>query len=490
MQLSFQRLAQICRHHNFQLVIILLISFIFRLYRIDNPMLDWHAFRQADTASVTYRYTQEGIDLLHPRYHDLSNIQSGLENPQGYRMVEFPFINGLIAQILIAFPALDFAMTNRFIAILFSMGTLLSFYWLISSISSKKIALVSAAFLGFLPYSIYYSRVVLPEPFMLCFSTLSLALFVAYFKQKKSVFIWLSCLCLALALLLKPFVAFLAPVYFTIMLIYDPKFYKKLSIYLYPLLAFAPLVLWRIWINNFPEGVPASEWLLNGDGIRLRPAWFRWLFWERLTKMFAGITGLFFIAANLTKRDRLLIIIGSWWLGILGYFIVVATGNVKHDYYQVLSLPILAFTLGRGSFLWTNFLSRFLKNKTSFARILAVASTIVITVLLLTISWIQVKGFFNVNHWEYEKIGQEADRLLPKQAKVIAPAMGDTMFLFQTRRTGWPIGFNIDEKIKQGATHYVTNIFDDEATQLENKYITLKKTSEYIIIDLTNEKLP
>jgi hypothetical protein len=40
-------------------------------------------------------------------------------------------------------------------------------------------------------------------------------------------------------------------------------------------------------------------------------------------------------------------------------------------------------------------------------------------------------------------------------AKVIAPYMGDTAFLFQTNRTGWPIGFEIDKKIAEGAQYYV-----------------------------------
>ena len=78
------------------LIFIILVAFLVRLYRIDNPIADWHSFRQADTASVTREYIENSIDLLRPRYHDLSNIQSGFDNPMGYRMVEFPFINGLI----------------------------------------------------------------------------------------------------------------------------------------------------------------------------------------------------------------------------------------------------------------------------------------------------------------------------------------------------------------------------------------------------------
>jgi hypothetical protein len=36
------------------------------------------------------------------------------------------------------------------------------------------------------------------------------------------------------------------------------------KVYLFPLLAFAPMLLWREWIKNFPTGIPVSDWLFNG----------------------------------------------------------------------------------------------------------------------------------------------------------------------------------------------------------------------------------
>ena len=54
------------------LSLILVIAFFLRLYKINNPLADWHSFRQADTAAVTRYYVENGIDLLNPRYHDVS----------------------------------------------------------------------------------------------------------------------------------------------------------------------------------------------------------------------------------------------------------------------------------------------------------------------------------------------------------------------------------------------------------------------------------
>jgi hypothetical protein len=460
---------------NKKLVFILVLAFLLRLYRVNNPVADWHAFRQADTASVTREYQKaEKIDLLRPQYHDLSNIQSGQDNLEGYRMVEFPFVNAGIAIILKTFPFLDLVIFSRLVSIFASLGTIICLYYLVKEISGNKLALLTALIYAILPYSIYYSRVILPEPFFLLFSTLSLWQFLLYLKDKKLKSYLISVISLALAALLKPFVVFLAPVYLAILWQFGAlKNLKDWKIYLYPVLAFIPLLLWRNWITNFPTGIPASDWLLNGNGIRLRPAWFRWLFYERLSKLFLGYFGIVFLLTNLLKKNKEIWIYAAWWLGILLYLVVIATGNVQHDYYQNMLLPILAISVARGFMI----LSEKLKKTGKIIAYIFLALSIIF-------AWQQVKGYFNVNHWEYVEAGKAVDLLTDKNAKVIAPAMGDTIFLFQTNRRGWPIGFEIDDKIAKGAEIYVSSSYDDEARELEKEYQTIEKTDKYLILDL------
>ena len=87
------------------------------------------------------------------------------------------------------------------------------------------------------------------------------------------------------------------------------------------------------------------------------------------------------------------------------------------------------------------------------------------------------------------EVGKIVDELLPKDAKVIAMYGGDTAFLYQTNRQGWPIGFEIEDKIKKGATHYVSlDPLDIEPETLAEKYTTLKEGDGYIIISLTPSK--
>jgi len=303
----------------------------------------------------------------------------------------------------------------------------------------------------------------------------------------------ISALSLALAFLLKPFVVFLGPVYLALLILYKKNWYRPaflLQLALYGVVSIVPLLLWRRWIAQYPEGIPSSLWLFNGNEIRFRPAWFRWLGYERLTKLFSGYIGILFLPLAFLIRQKATLVYLSWWIGIGIYFSVIATGNVQHDYYQNIMIPIFCITLSIGTWkmieLIENFLAKHAKKVSLEKRSMIAKSVVFIMhVMMIFFTWRLIAGYFNVNHWEYVETGKRADQLLPTDAKVIAPAFGDTIFLYQTNRTGWPIGFYIDEKISQGATHYVTTSYDDEARELERKYQTIEKTDMYLILDLT-----
>lgn len=462
-------------------VLLVVLAFGLRMYRIGNPIGDWHGFRQADTASVTREYVKNGVDLLRPRYHDLGNIQSGLENLEGYRMVEFPFINAGIALLLQAVPALPLVGTSRIVSVLFSLGALVSLYYLVRALSGRAVAVLAALAFAVLPYSVYYARTVLPEPALLFFSLFSLLSFWYWLDHRSWKWYLTSLTSLALALLLKPFAAILGGVFASLIWYHSGwKGFLRWQIYPFAILSFLPFLWWRQWIEQFPSGIPAFKWLFNENMIRLRPAWFYWLFWRRLGLLITGGIGLGLLAANLGRWSKDMIVYGSWWAGVLAYFIVIATGNVQHDYYQVITLPIVCISVARGSVIIFDWLRRF--------KLSSAIATVVISGLwlaMLAISWQQTKGYFNINHWEYVHAGRRADELLPPDAVVIAPAMGDTIFLFETNRTGWPIGYYIEQKREAGATHYVTTSFDDEANELLKQYTTIEKTPQHLILDLT-----
>lgn len=480
--------------HFLLITFLLILGLSVRLYKYNTPLADWHSWRQSDTASVTREFVKHHYDILHPHYQDLSNIPSGLDNVAGYRMVEFPILNYFTAQVLLTFPQLDLVITSRLISIAFSLLSIVMIYCIVVELSHKEfLAFASALVYALLPYAVYYSRVILPEPAMIAFQLVSLASFIAWINQiqkkvslpKRLFFGVISIATFSIALLLKPTAIFLLPVFPVVAVsILKIKAFKTWELYLFPLLFAEPLFLWRHWILQFPSGIPASAWLLNGNGIRFRPAWWRWLFADRLGRLIFGHWGLVFFVLGFfyqeTKKKFSVFdtVILCWSLCMFEYMVVFATGNVQHDYYQTLIIPVLAILFARGVWMLARLAKESAYPVFSFG--------IIGLALALTgyFSWYEVSGYYNINNPAIVHAGQALDTLAPADAKVIAPYNGDTAFLFQTNRTGWPIGGIIDEKIKLGATYYVTTAEDDEAKVLEKKYPVIKKTPEYIIIQL------
>ena len=462
------------------------LTIALRLYHFTFPIADWHSWRQSDTAAVARNFVKRGFDPFHPRYDDLSNIQSGKDNPEGYRMVEFPLYQIAGYAIYRVFPAISIEEALRIVSIFSSVVSLASLYYIAYVISSPAVGFFAALTFALLPYNVFFGRVILPESFMvlLYLSALATGLYSSKIRGTSKYFLFfVSAFFSALAFLVKPTVAF-----FLLPLL--PIFISGFGVTLtsvvlgivYVAVSLVPLLLWRKWILQFPEGIPVFAWLFNGNGIRFTPAWIRWIFSERIAQLILGSWGLVFLCTgmfhNKSRREAWFIFL--WVAGVLSYITVIATGNVQHDYYQIPLIPVLSYLVGRGVlFIW-NTLQR--------ERIAGVLVIGFAYVLMVVSPWYTMKTYYWVNRQAIIDAGKFADKVLPKDAKVIAPYNGDTTFLYQTNRPGWPLGFDIAQKIKFGATHYVTvspTDLDLETRDLANMYTVVERNDTFAIIDLT-----
>lgn len=464
------------------LIAILVLGIAVRLYRIDFPLADWHSWRQADTASVSRNFLERGVEFFSPKYHDVSSIQSGIFNPRGYRLVELPVYNlfhFLYAKIL----PVSFEVAGRLVSTTAWLVSTVMIYFLGKRFGGKYAGVFSALFFAFIPFNIYFTRVILPEPLIVTFLLISIWTFSKYIDEEKNKHFFLSAVFFALAMLLKPYILFfgLAHAYLAFEkfgaknLTNSKLFIKNL---LFGAIVIIPFLFWRIQINLYPAGIPFFEWAFNGDGIRFRPAFWRWLAGERLAKLILGYWGLVPFALGFVKKSRKNLFNLFFFLGGLIYMTVVATANVRHDYYQIFMVPSIALLAGSGSSMLWN--SKFLNKYPS--RILLCFSV----AMMLLMGWYQVKDYYQINHPEIIEAGEAVNELVEKDAWVVAPYNGDTAFLYHTKRWGWPaVDDSIEMLIKRGADYYVSvNLGDSDTSMLKLKYKTLKETPKYIIIDL------
>lgn len=497
-------ITQVIRSYKTHLVLLLILAFVVRQFRIHSPLADWHSWRQADTSAVTRNFVRYGIDPMYPRYDDLSSVGSGLPNPNGYRFVEFPLYN--IAAVIVdkLFPGYTVEYSGRLTSIFVSLVTLIFLTLLVKKYLGSRISLLSAFFFAVLPYNIYWSRVILPEPMLVMLTTGFLFWFDKWVETEKKYFFLLAALFGAGALLVKFTIVFLAvPVIYLVWRKWRWKALKNSWLYILGVVIIVPFLAWRMHILRFPEGIPAYLWLFNGNGIRFKGAWFWWLFAERIAKLILGGWGVGLVSIGMIREIRetggqKIWLFHFWGLGLLAYLVVFATGNVQHDYYQIILVPILCIYLALG----VDFLIYGIKG--IFHPWLSRGFLLVSTTFMLMFGWYQARDLFNINHPEIVEAGQEFERRIPNtQVRVIAPYGGDTAFLYQTGRRGWPIlEGTIEDMIKKGAHYYVSVNFDQTTNELISSALEVEQgkdtlhsykiidlTDKYVIIQLTPDKM-
>src|SRR3989338_10308843 len=476
------------------LFLILTLGFIVRLYKFTNPIADWHSWRQSDTSSVSRNFVKYGFDLLHPRFDDLSNGVSLLDNPKGYRFVEFPIYNVFQAGLFELFHTFTIEEWGRLVSIASVLIATVFLYLFVREYVSSRAGLFAAFFYALLPYNIYFGRVILPDTLMVAFMLGGLYFFDAWTKKIKTnqkrvqalLFFMLAVLFTASAILIKPFVLFygLAFVYILIKR-FGWRLLKRWDIWLFAILCLLPFVLWRAWMQQYPEGIPRNDWLYNGNGIRFRGAFFWWIFAERIGKNMLGYWSLPIIVIGLISKIKEK---DTWFfftfiIASLLYISVFATGNVQHDYYQILIVPTLAIFFAKGAEAIVEFSSH------AFHKFLALATFAICVVFMFMFGWREIRAFYNIDHPEIVEAGRAIDALTPKNAKIIAIYNGDTTFLYHTNRQGWPVfERSIKDFVKAGATHIAFVNQGEKESNFANEFNTVKVTERYAIFDLTKKK--
>lgn len=470
----------------FLILLLLLAGFIVRLYRFDGPIADWFSWRQADTSSVSRNFVANGFDLLHPKFDDLSNVPSGIyDNPNGYRFVEFPIYNVFQAGLFKTIRYFTLEEWGRLVSIISSLFSALFILAIIKKRDSFLSGALSAFFFLFLPYSIYFSRTILPDSLMVTFILGSIYFFDLWISDKKfSIFNLQFSIALIFtigAVLIKPFaVFFILPMIYIAYEKFGFNFIKKWQLWVFAILSLLPFGLWRAWMLQFPAGIPQSAWLFNSNNIRFKGAFFHWIFARRIGELILGFFGLpVLILGIISKKTKNSLFFLSFILSSLVYISVVATGNVQHDYYQIPIIPTIAIFLGLGS--------AFLLNppKEYFSKFRTIPILIICVLFMFSFSWFEVRDFFNINDRSIITAGKAVDNLIPKNAKVIAIYGGDTSFLYQTNRKGWA-SFEkpLPQMIKMGADYLVLVNPKPDDFGIGKEYKIVSFTSEYILFNL------
>jgi hypothetical protein len=475
--------------------IILFFALLVRLYKIDNPVADHHSWRQADTVAVARNFYKDGFNFLRPQTDNFSPINDpskdgrSLVNTNRLFLVEAPIYNSIIFILYKFFGHHEYL--ARLVTIAFSLTSIVAIFLITRYFSNDFVAFVASSVLAFLPFNIYFTRTILLEPVAITFFLIAVLFLIYYSKTNKAYFVLGSAIFMSSALLAKIFILFLGlPIFYLFWAKSGIKLFKNIWFYLFGAITLVPLFLWRFYINQFPEGIPSSAWLFNSNAIRFKPSFFYWLVAERMDKLILTSLGfaLFFLGLIL-KPGREKLFYYSWILSIFAYFVVIATGNVTHDYYQIIFVPPAAIFMAKGAeFIWQK-----------LPKIQAALVLILVFVLIFIIGWFQVKNFYNITSG-IDLAGRAVDEKTPKDALVIAGDGADATLLYNTNRRGWTSGFaayypnnkeTIESLRKEGAQFYVTTkvnqLFspgDEFGQYLLNNFKIVDRSDQFAIFNL------
>ncbi|HEU5011856.1 MAG TPA: glycosyltransferase family 39 protein, partial [Roseiflexaceae bacterium] len=150
------------------------LALALRCYGLGLPLLDYHSWRQADTAAMARNFIASGYQFQAPQ------VDWGGQKP-GYVESEFPLYSGALALLWGLFG--PHVWIGRLLSALASAATCAVLYSLARPISGRRAALYAGVTLALLPFALYFGRTVMPDAWMLLGALLALLTFQRWLDQ-------------------------------------------------------------------------------------------------------------------------------------------------------------------------------------------------------------------------------------------------------------------------------------------------------------------
>lgn len=319
------------------LFVILLLALGARLRGITNPLLDDQGWRQADTASMAIHMLGRLTDI--PSVF-LPQLNYDGVTPQRVEL-EFPFLPYLLAWTWTLFGWAD--IWGRLWSVVLSLVTVGGVYYLGRKMFTDRVGLLAATIYALMPLSIYYGRVVMPEPMAQAWSIWALAMIWRWRNSLEGRGVWGIGLLMAGAILAKLPQLMLFPV--ALLLGFWPLNHKRVAqLVRYSMIVLIPPMVYYLWVHfnvapssRFVSGIMAGnvadqsnlDWNLLSKNIQ------RGFTASVLLLSGVGLCRLIFLRSPV--RVALLA-----WGGIGVLYMGVVCVRIPLDYYLVPILPLVA----------------------------------------------------------------------------------------------------------------------------------------------------
>lgn len=378
----------------FILVFSFFVSFFMHLDKMDLDVNGIHCWRQSQTAWNIRNFYRHDGNILNPR---VAAFNSG-DNILRY---EFPIMQWSIAKVQKVFGDSNFVM--RVILFLQGVFSIIGIYLLFIEFKfSKILALAGALFFQFSPIFYFYTINPMPDNLALCGAIYYLLFIFRYFKNEKTIHLFLSAFSLMIATLAKvPFlmVAIVSVIYFFDSFIKNKSISRQLIIFTLVQLVFIfPAFLWYIWVfptwenNGVVKGIFDNK--ISYDNVVYILKYYRDVMFPM--KLMSPISTVFFLSGLilLLFRYKKRLYFQKYVIGLIGVtvlYLVLEFNmiNTVHDYYMMPFMLWLYIVI-------TYAIDLFIQNKKMWKYIILGVLVILTPIVAFTLnknSWDDEKGF-------------------------------------------------------------------------------------------------
>jgi Dolichyl-phosphate-mannose-protein mannosyltransferase len=411
---------------------ILLVGFLARALTFASPLLDFHSWRQADTAAISRNFLRDGYSILHPRVDHIGPGGSSLA------VTGLELHAWLTAVVSSPGGELEPAI-GRLLSAVYFVGSA-ALLW---SLCRRRYGRV-AAFAGLMLYSfglplmLYFERAFMNESLLVLLSFLALHEAQRYVHEgrRRALPLLVASCCLVAAI--KPTFLLIGP---AIAGIFWERWrwrsFLRAELYLLAAATLGAGWAWYTWITTSagPGGVNfgLSDKLVDW-AVLLSPS-YPYSIGRRLLKDILGPLGVAACVVGLVsaaRQQRRMEIFGLAAFGL--YLCVVVVGNAVHNYYQLAVVPVAApvMALGLGQALrWRPDLQP--AEERVWTRLVLVA------VLAMATSLVRFTGahsWFEVE-WTKEQVCRELPRRLTGQDMPVFVGYNSPDLLFCLDKRGW-----------------------------------------------------
>ncbi len=465
-------------------LLIFLLGLAFRLWGITNPLLDFHSWRQTDTAAIARNFYLNGMNILQPR----------LDVLPGYEELGFPLYSYVVAILYLFFGIHE--ILGRLVSIIFSLGSMWYLYLLAEKYFNHWVGLIAILFFSILPMSVYYTRTFQPESMMLFFSITGLYFFSEWIDGERWKHFIIAAISLSCALLIKiPTLYIGFPLAFYSALKYKRDILSKWKLFLLICLVLFPTILWY-WYDHrsfLESGGHGSIWELGADkwankDVLLGWDFYRHIFLNRVPEKLFAFTGIPFLLLGLfsqvEKREQYLFHV--WFMGIVIYFLVIANGNYFHEYYQLPMIPIGSIFIAKAIYLY---FCTHINGKYRGRWMTCLIVAFILFVPIYSIRKINSRLKLNTN---YLKIASVVKSYSQNSEKIVVLGRGRPEVIYYSERKGWHTGnlttTTLEYYREKGAAFLVISDVDllnnELNVYLEREYAVLYRGQEGILVGL------